>query len=188
MAAHAASGADDAAARARVSHLALFPMPTVPDLRAHLLAQDAIWVGGGSVANQMAVWRTHGVDGILREAYAAGVVLSGVSAGGVCWFAGATTDSFGPELLPFTGGLALIDASLCPHYDGEARRRPAYLDLVGDGSLPAGWGADDGTLLHFVDEQLVDVAGDRDGAGVVRVERAADGVTETPLSPRRLPD
>ena len=81
------------------SHLTLFPMPNVPDVRAHLLAQDVIWVGGGSTANLLDLWRLHGLDVILRECWAAGIVLQGVSAGSICWHIGGTTDSFGPTLL-----------------------------------------------------------------------------------------
>ncbi|HZH19993.1 MAG TPA: peptidase E, partial [Geodermatophilus sp.] len=92
----------------QVSHLSLFPMPTVPDLRAHLLAQDVVWVGGGSVANLLAVWRVHGLDEVFREVWEAGVVLGGVSAGSLCWHVGGTTDSYGPDLRPVTNGLGLI--------------------------------------------------------------------------------
>ena len=80
------------------SHLTLFPMPNVPDMRAHLLAQDVIWVSGGSTANLLALWRLHGLDVILRECWESGVVLKGVSAGSLCWHIGGTTDSFGPTL------------------------------------------------------------------------------------------
>ena len=89
------------------SHLTLFPMPNVDDVRAHLLAQDVIWVGGGSTANLLALWRLHGLDLIMRECWEAGVVLKGVSAGSLCWHVGGTTDSFGPELEPVTNGLGV---------------------------------------------------------------------------------
>ena len=79
----------------RASHLELFTLPNVPDVRAHLLAQDVIWVGGGSVANLLAVWRTHRLDEVLRECWEEGVVLGGVSAGSICWYVGGPTDSFG---------------------------------------------------------------------------------------------
>ena len=72
------------------SHLALFPMPNVDDPRAHLLAQDVVWVWGGSVAGLLAMWRLHGVDAAMREAWEAGVVLTGVSAGSICWHVGGT--------------------------------------------------------------------------------------------------
>ena len=89
------------------SHLSLFPMPNVPDIRAHLLAQDVIWVGGGSTANLLALWRLHGLDVVLRECWEAGVVLKGVSAGSLCWHVGGTTDSFGPDLVPVTDALGV---------------------------------------------------------------------------------
>jgi len=103
----------------RVSHLALFPMPNVRDPEDLLLSQDLIFVGGGSVANMVAVWRVHGLDVILRKAWQAGIVLAGSSAGGICWFEGGTTDSFGRELRAFTDGLGLLPGSYCPHYDSE---------------------------------------------------------------------
>ena len=107
------------------SHLTLFPMPNYPDVRAHLLAQDVIWVGGGSTANLLALWRLHGLDVILRECWEAGVVLQGVSAGSLCWHVGGTTDSFGPDLRPVTDGLAFLPYSNSPHHDVEEQRRPA---------------------------------------------------------------
>ena len=96
---------------ARPSHLQLFTMPNVSDPEDLLLSQDVIFVGGGSVANMVAVWRVHGLDDILRRAWQPGIVLSGVSAGAICWFTGGTTDSFGPELRPFTDGLRFLPAA-----------------------------------------------------------------------------
>ncbi len=169
------------------SHLSLFPMPNVPDPRALLLGQDVILVGGGSVANMLAVWRVHGLDSTLREAWQQGTVLSGASAGAICWFVGGTTDSFGPDLRLFDGGLGLLPYSYCPHYNTEEQRRPVYQRLVADGALPYGWGADDGVGMHFVDDTLVDVIADRDTVRAWRVERGANGeVVESPLEPRLL--
>src|SRR5262252_7470600 len=121
----------------RVSHLELFPMPNVADPADLLLSQDLIFVGGGSVANMLAVWRVHGLDQVMRQAFDAGIVLAGSSAGGICWFEGGTTDSFGPVIRPFTAGLGLLSGSYCPHYDSEPTRRPTFQSLVADGSLPA---------------------------------------------------
>ena len=118
----------------RVSHLALFPMPNVRDPEDLLLSQDLIFVGGGSVANMLAVWRVHGLDVILRKAWQAGIVLTGSSAGGICWFEGGTTDSFGRELRAFTDGLGLLPGSYCPHYNSEPGRRPLYHQLIADGT------------------------------------------------------
>jgi peptidase E len=171
----------------RVSHLSLFTMPTVPDLRAHLLGQDVVWVGGGSVANLLAVWRVHGLDDVLREAWQAGVVLGGTSAGSLCWHVGGTTDSFGPELRPVTDGLAFIPASNGVHYDSEELRRPLYHRLVADGTLPAGHATDDGVGLVYRGTELADVVADKPGKAAYRVERGPDGdVRETRLEPRLL--
>ncbi|HEY3735975.1 MAG TPA: Type 1 glutamine amidotransferase-like domain-containing protein, partial [Jatrophihabitans sp.] len=93
------------------SHLSLFPMPTLPDIRGHLLDQDLIWVWGGSVAGLLALWELHGVGAAMREAWQASVVLTGVSAGSICWHTGGTTDSFGPDLRPVTNGLGLVPFS-----------------------------------------------------------------------------
>src|SRR6202035_793503 len=108
---------------AEVRHLSLFPMPNVGDPEDFLLSQDVIFVGGGSVANMVAVWRVHGLDVMIRKAWQAGIVLAGSSAAGICWFEGGTTDSFGRDLRAFTDGLALLAGSYCPHYDSEPRRR-----------------------------------------------------------------
>jgi peptidase E len=170
-----------------VSHVSLFTMPNVADLRAHLLAQDMVWVGGGSVANLLAVWRVHGLDEILREAWEAGVVLGGVSAGSLCWHIGGTTDSFGPDLRPVTNGLALIPTSNGVHYDSEEQRRPLYHRLVAEGALPPGHATDDGVGLVYRGTELVEVVADRPDAAAYRVDRGPDGtVIETRLDPRRL--
>ena len=110
--------------RAETSHLFLFERE-VADLRGFLLAQDAIYVAGGNTANALAVWRVHGVDAILREAWERGIVLAGVSAGMICWFECSVTDSFG-ALAALHDGLGFLAGSACPHYDGEPERRPTY--------------------------------------------------------------
>jgi peptidase E len=169
-----------------VSHLQLFPMPNVADPAGLLLSQDVIFVGGGSVANLMAVWRVHGLDQIMRQAWEAGIVLSGVSAGAICWFAGGTTDSFGP-LRPFTDGLRLLAGSYCPHYDSEPGRRPLYRELVASEALPAGLACDDGAAAHFIDDTLAEIVTDRPEAGGYLVARDdAGAVTETNLATRFL--
>jgi peptidase E len=173
---------------ARPSHLQLFPMPNVSDPEDLLLSQDVIFVGGGSVANLMAVWRVHGLDRIMRQAWQQGTVLAGVSAGALCWFEGGTTDSFGPELRPFTAGIAMLPGSYCPHYSSEPGRRPLYESLVADGSLPAGIACDDGTAAHFAGTALAGIVADRPGAFGYRVEQdGAGGAAETRLPARLLP-
>jgi dipeptidase E len=175
---------DAFAGRAEASWLPLFARDG-RDLRAFLLGQDVVYVGGGNTENMLAIWRLHGVDAILREAWEAGVIMAGLSAGSLCWFEAGTTDSFGPGLAPFDDGLGLLPGSHCPHYDGEALRRPSYQRLVGDG-LAAGVAADDGAALHYVGTELAEVVTSRPTAGAYRVERVAGQVLETRLPSRYL--
>jgi peptidase E len=163
------------------SHVAVMPMPNVDDLREHVLGQDAVYVGGGSVAGLMVLWRLHGLDAVFREAWEAGVVLFGVSAGSLCWHSGGTTDSFGPELRPWNDGLGLIPGSNCPHYDSEERRRPLYQRLVTEGQLAPGYAADDGVGLHYVGTELHEAVRDRDGAAAWRVEPGQETRVEARL-------
>jgi len=168
------------------SHLRLFPMPNVRDVRAHLLAQDMLWVGGGSVANLLAIWRVHGLDTILRKAWEHGVVLAGVSAGSICWHMGGVTDSFGVELRPVTNGLGFLPYSNGVHYDSEERRRPLFQQLIGDGTLPEGYATDDQVALHYVDETLHKVIAETSGKYAYHVVRTSDGAEETRIEPEVL--
>jgi peptidase E len=170
---------------ADTSHLALFDR-TVEDVDAYLRAQDAIYVYGGNTASMLAVWRAHGVDIALRAAHEAGVLLAGRSAGGLCWFEGGTTDSFGPRLAALRGGLGLIPGSHCPHYDGEPERRPTYHAMVGSGELPPGLAVDDFAAAIFDGPRLVEVVAAEEGRAAYRVERSADGVVETAVPVRLL--
>jgi peptidase E len=169
------------------SHLALFPMPNIADIAEHLLDQDVIWVGGGSVAGLLAMWRLHGVDDAMRAAWQAGVVLSGVSAGSICWHRGGTTDSFGPTLRPVANGLGLIRFSNGVHYDSEAQRRPLFQQLIGAGQLPAGYATDDGVGVLYQAGEFAEAVSEVDGKSAYWVEAAPDGTAvETPLDTRRL--
>ena len=171
---------------AETSHLALFDR-TVEDIPTFLLGHEAIWVGGGNTASMLAVWRAHGVDDALRMAHEAGIVLAGRSAGSICWFDAGTTDSYGPTIRAFTGGLGLIQGSNSPHYDGEPARRPAYHALVADGSLPAGIAVDDFCAAIYDGPTLVEVVAAHAGPAAYRVESTPDGVVETALRVRVLP-
>ncbi|MDX2343600.1 MAG: peptidase E [Acidimicrobiia bacterium] len=154
----------------------------VRDIPSYLLGMDMVYVGGGSTANLLAVWRLHGVAEALQDAWYAGVVMSGLSAGANCWFEASTTDSF---LLgkadALSDGLGFLSGSFCPHYSSEPERRPNYMNMVGSGRLPAGYACEDGTAVHFVGTDLhaaVSVDGD---AQAYRVARVGDGVSEDPL-------
>ncbi len=154
--------------RGELSHLCTFPWPPA-NLRELVLSQDAICVSGGSTANLLAIWRAHGIDELMREAWGGGIVLWGASAGMICWFEAGVTDSFGPQLDGLEC-LGFLPGSACPHYDGEEQRRPRYRELV-DGGFAEGIAADDGVALHYVGTELVEVVTCRPGAAAYRVTR-----------------
>jgi peptidase E len=150
------------------------------------LAQDVIWVGGGSTANLLALWRLHGLDVILRECWEAGVVLKGVSAGSLCWHVGGTTDSFGPELVPVTNALAFLPYSNSPHHDAEEQRRPLIHRLIADGTLPDGYATENGTGIVFFGTELVDAFTEVEGKLAYSLTREGAVTHETALETRLL--
>ena len=169
------------------SHLQLFAMPNHADIAAHLCSVDVIWVWGGSVAGLLAMWRMHGVDDAMRAAWERGVVLTGVSAGSICWHVGGTTDSFGPDLQPIANGLGLLPHSNGVHYDSEEQRRPLFQSLIADGTLPDGYATDDGAGLLYQGSEMVQAYAERGTAGAYAVRRSAPGeVEETALDVTRL--
>jgi peptidase E len=155
------------------------------DLRALILSQHIVYVGGGSMRNLLAIWREHELDAVLREAWEAGVVLAGLSAGGMCWFEHGITCSTGRPAP--AAGLGFLPGSLSVHYDGQPDRRPVYLDAVARGTLPAGYGADDGVGLLFEDTELVRIVASRPAAHAYRVQAGDNGeAVETVLAPELL--
>lgn len=170
----------------RPTDLQLFQR-TTSDLASFALAQDVIYVGGGSTANLLAVWRAHGLDRILRRAWKQGIVLCGVSAGMNCWFEESVTDSFDlRQLAPLRHGLGLLKGSSCPHFDGEPQRRPAFRRLVAAGELADGWGADDGAALVFTGENLTEVVASRPNVSAYRVQKTTGRVRVHRLPTRYL--
>ncbi len=122
---------------------------------------------------------------IIRRAWKAGVVLCGLSAGMICWFAASVTDSFW-ELAALPDGLGLISASACPHYDGDPNRRPRYQQLIASG-FPAGYAADDGAALHFTgDDELPTAVSSRPTARAFKVHLVNGEVKEEALPMRYL--
>ncbi len=153
---------------------------TPEDLREFLFGFDVVHVGGGNTRSMLAVWRHWGFDAVVKEAWERGILLCGSSAGSICWFEQGLTDSVAGDLTPMEG-LRLLPGSNCPHYDGEADRRPAYRKLVADGTLMAGLACDDGAGVQFADGALQRVIASRPNARAYRVERIEGSVRETPL-------
>lgn len=171
-----------------LSVLRLFIQPSVPDVRAHLLAQDVILVEGGSVVNMMAVWRAHGLPAILRECWEAGVVLAGTSAGSMCWHLGGPTDSFGDTLAAFTDGLGFLPFSNGVHDDlAEQPRRAEFRRMVAEGILPAGYATEDGVGLHYVGTELREAVTVLPGRQAWHVRPDGDGgYAEQPVTTRLI--
>jgi dipeptidase E len=162
-----------------LSHSRIDPIP-------HLLAQDAIYIGGGSMRNMLAVWREHGIDDAMRTAWESGVVLAGLSAGAMCWFEGGISMSGGwPEPVQ---ALGLLRGSLSVHLDGEPERMPVFRKAIAAGELPAGYGVDDRAALLYAGTELMECVASRRGARVLRLRPdGAGGVHETKLPVRLLP-
>jgi peptidase E len=178
-------------ARAEPTAAATFSKAADGPVAELLAAADVVYVPGGNTVNALAVWRAQGIDRLLREAWARGAVLAGLSAGALCWFEAGVTDAhvLDPELGALTDGLALLAGSCSVHASAEdGRRRAAHRALVAAGTIPGGWSIDDYAALHFVGSDLVDVVTSRDGPAVHRVEPDGDGgVREERLPSRVLP-
>jgi peptidase E len=146
----------------RPTHLSLFT-PHTAEIETLLLEQHLIYVGGGNTKSMLALWREWGLDHYLKRAYEQGIVLTGVSAGAICWFEHGVTDSI-PGQLTALPGLGFLPGSCTPHYDSEVLRRPTYQRMVSGREIPAGYAFDDGTAGHFVDETLLKVVSARPAA------------------------
>jgi peptidase E len=166
----------------RPRHLSLFkPPPGIPGFIAEC---DVIYVGGGNTRNLMAIWREWKVDALLRSAWERGVLLCGLSAGAICWFDHGLTDSAGP-LAPVRC-LGFLPGSCSPHYDGEPGRRPAFQAFVRDGTIPAGYGLDDGAAVHFANGGVKEIVSSRPHARAYWVRCENGNFSEEPLPTRYL--
>jgi dipeptidase E len=169
----------------RPSHLSLFRLHgSKRTLREVVLEQDVIYIGGGSMRNLLAIWRAHGLDELLTEAWERGIVLAGLSAGAMCWFEAGITRSSGP---PQTiRGLGLLPGSLSVHADGEPERLPVYVDAVRRGEIPGGWAADDGVGLLFQGTSFVRAVSSRPGAAACRCDAVQGELVRQRLEPELL--
>jgi dipeptidase E len=167
------------------SHLSLFRLGSRPvDIRERLLAQDVIYVGGGSLSNLLAIWRVHKLDEILYEAWRRGIVLCGISAGSMCWFRGGITKSHGEPRA--ASGLGFLPYSNSVHWSSEPERRNVFRKAIADGELPAGFGVDDGTALNFRGMDLVEVVTTERSAGAFHIGTAEEALESSQLAPSEL--
>jgi peptidase E len=164
-------------------HLTLFHRD-LDDLEGYVRGFDVIHVGGGNTANLLDVWKRQGLDEILRGMWhdeGSNVVFTGGSAGGICWFEGGTTDSYGPTLQVLPEGLGFLPGSFCPHYDAEDQRRPLYHRALIDGTLPAGYAVGNLQSLHFRGDELVTAISPVEDPLALRVEARDGRIVETQL-------
>ena len=164
----------------RPTHVPLFAR--TPDLASVILEQDVIYVGGGNTRTMLAVWREWELPALLRRAWESGAVLAGVSAGAICWFETGVTDSSASGLYPLSC-LGFLPGACCPHYDGEAERRPALHGLVESGTISSALALDDGAAAHFVNGTLANIVSSQPHARAYRVEHVHGQVRETVLNP-----
>lgn len=156
-----------------------------PDVRELLLAQDVIYVGGGNTKSMLAVWREWGLPEVLREAWQRGIVLAGVSAGAICWFEQGVTDSWADRLRPLEC-LGFLKDACCPHYDGEADRRPSVHAMLQERVIPPVLALNDGAAAHFVGTRLHRVIAWRPTGQAFSVRRKGREVSEVALAHTRL--
>jgi hypothetical protein len=172
------------AAGCDVTEFKVFPQPSADPIE-RLCGSDFVWVGGGSVANLLSLWRLHGVGDAMREAWEGGVILGGVSAGSLCWHEGGTTDSFGPTLRPVTNGLGFLPYANGVHFDSESQRRPLLHELLTDGTLgPLAFATDNAVGIWYEGVEPTTVVADYDvdsdtGPAAYRLELVGSEVVET---------
>ncbi|SMO46105.1 peptidase E [Melghirimyces algeriensis] len=166
------------------SRLTLFP-PTTADLEDYVMEKDILYIGGGNTRNLIVLWREWGLDQIIRKAWENGMILAGISAGAICWFERAVTDSI-PGQISAIDGLGFLPGSCCPHFDGETDRRPGFHQLLLDGVIGDGFAIDDGAALHFNGTQLKRVVSSRPYAKAYALRRKGNQVEEASLSTEYL--
>ncbi|OQR97811.1 peptidase S51 family protein [Achlya hypogyna] len=142
-----------------------------------LLSMDAIVCSGGNTVNQQAIWKAHGIDDVLKQAWDKGIILGGASAGGLCWFEEGTTDSR-PKRLSTVKCLGFLPGSHCPHYDVEPERRPLYQKLISTGELKPGYACDNDAGIYFEDTEAVRAVTARADAKVYYVSMVGGQIQE----------
>ncbi len=162
------------------SHLSLYAAPK--DIESHILKQDIIFVGGGNTKNLLTLWRAWDLDKMLHKAMQNGTILTGSSAGSICWYEEGLSDYIFSEFnaLP---ALGFLKGSNCPHFDSEAGRRPRYHELVGNGTMKEGIAADDHVALHYVDGKLQHIVSAKPQSKAYQMKRSENGVEEIVLQP-----
>ena len=165
-------------------HLSLFQGET-DKIEELILQQNILYVGGGNTRNMLVLWKEWGLDKMIKKAYAKGTILSGLSAGAICWFEQGLTDSV-PNQLNKLDGLGLLKGSNCPHFDGESERQNIYKDKIRKGEMKGGIACDDGVGLHYVNENLKAIISSRKTGSAYKFKLENNLFSEEILEPLRL--
>jgi dipeptidase E len=160
----------------RATHLALTGLLTADPIAASN-ENDIFYVGGGNTREMLATWRQFGLDRALKEAWQAGKILCGISAGAICWFDQAISDSMVEGELHPLACLGFLAGTACPHYD-EPGRREAFHRCLATGGVSAGYGIDNSAALHFEGIKLVKGVASRAGAYAYHVALMSGQVVE----------
>jgi dipeptidase E len=150
-----------------------------------LLSVDGIVCSGGNTLNQQVIWKAHGIDAILKQAWDRGIVLGGASAGSLCWFEHGTTDSR-PKELSKVDCLGFLQGSHSPHYDAEPGRRPLYQRMIQSGQMKPGYACDNDAGIYFEDNTVKRVVNTRAAAKVYYVSIEGGKVVEKVMEPERI--
>ena len=161
------------------THLDFFKR--TPNLEELIKNQDIIFVGGGNTKSMLSVWKEWGLDTILKKAYLEGTIMSGVSAGAICWFEKGVTDSWADKLniiecLNFTKG------NCCPHYDEESERKPSLSQFINEDILRDCYAIDGGCALHVKNDELYKAISFMDDKNSFLVKKENGEIKEEPLS------
>ena len=165
------------------SHISFFKRTI--DLEEHIAKQDIIFVGGGNTKSMLAVWKEWNLDKILKIAYERGTVMSGVSAGAICWFDQGLTDSWADEL-KIMPCMNFISGNCAPHYDEEPERRPATKKLLEKNVITSMYGIEGGAALHFIDETPAYTVRFAKNKNAYNVTLQGSEVSENPFDIREL--
>lgn len=141
-----------------------------------ILEQDIIYVGGGNTKSMIALWKAWGMDQILKEAYSKGIVMSGISAGAICWFEQGITDSVWP--LGVVDGLGFLNGSTCPHFDTEAERQEVYRSKVNEAAIKPGIALEDCVAAHFIDGKLAHVIKSNETKKAIKINVGNESIIE----------
>ena len=160
-------------------HISLFK--NTPDLESIIDNSDIIYVGGGNTKSMLAVFREWNLDKLIAKAYQEGKILAGVSAGAICWFNKGITDSW-DDGLRVLDCMDILDGTCCPHYDGEANRRPSVENFLKSKDIESCLCIEDGAALHYENDIIKTAISFYENKNAYEVKYNGSYLIETPIN------